>query len=213
MRTLDQVARHYRRIAPAYALLSRLRVWPPGFRPRVVAALDLRAGERVLDLGCGTGAAWPLLQRAVGPEGLVVGVDYTPEMLRRAPRSGASNAALVQADAAALPLAGEFDAALFCLSYFVIPDSMRALDAVWRLLRPGGCLVVADGKIPPGRGGLFPGRVIERLIRSTSFAGLLRSESLPALRRWLAARGAEVEWQEWFGGIFFLCRATKPSLG
>lgn len=54
--------------------------------------LDLTAGQTVLDVGCGSGAAFPTLRDAVGPSGRVVGVDYSPRML--AYRSGGARAGL-----------------------------------------------------------------------------------------------------------------------
>lgn len=52
-----------------------------------VAELGLRAGDRVLDAGCGTGRALPALRDAVGPSGAVLGVDLTPAMLEAAARA------------------------------------------------------------------------------------------------------------------------------
>ncbi|MEV0961674.1 methyltransferase domain-containing protein [Streptomyces sp. I6] len=70
-----------------------------------VAALAPRPGGVVLDAGCGTGRALPLLREAVGPHGTVLGADLTPEMLRAAVRAGRGrDAALLLADAARLPL-------------------------------------------------------------------------------------------------------------
>lgn len=212
--SLRKVARHYRRLAAPYALLTRLHIWPPFLRQRAVAALDLRPGDRVLDIGCGNGASLPLLRRAVGPAGVVVGVDYVPEMLERARRNARlANAHLLRADAAQLPLRGEFDAALFCLSYFVIPDSLAALAQVWALLRPGGRVVIADGRFPFTPNSVFPFNIAAKLYAQTRFEPLMRTRSLPELRTWLEAQDARAEWQESRGGVFFLCRARKRQAG
>ncbi len=69
---------------------------------RAVELLRLRPGDHVVDLGCGTGLSFPLLQDKIGPEGRLIGVDLTPEMLavakERVDRSGWTNVELVQAD-------------------------------------------------------------------------------------------------------------------
>lgn len=84
-----EVREIYRRIAPNYdrsLLLLRLCGFrEQHYRRRAVAALALRPGATVVDLGCGTGRNFPLLRAAVGPQGRVVGVDLTDAMLRAAP--------------------------------------------------------------------------------------------------------------------------------
>jgi SAM-dependent methyltransferase len=71
---------------------------------RAIGELDIRRGATVVDVGCGAGRALPDLEAAVGPDGLVVGVDVTPEMLVEARRHLPSPSPTVLADAAWLPL-------------------------------------------------------------------------------------------------------------
>lgn len=96
----------YRGLARRYDLTSKL-YWLIGFamrifRKAVVDALALRAGDTVVELGCGTGLTFPLLQRAVGPRGKIIGVDMTDAMLARAreklSRYGWSNVELIESD-------------------------------------------------------------------------------------------------------------------
>lgn len=94
--------RRYRLAAPGYDLLSGEAVYRAG-RRLGVAGLDLAPGAVVLDVGCGTGLNFPLLQAAVGPTGRVVGLDASAAMLRQAARrcrrEGWTNVDLVLADA------------------------------------------------------------------------------------------------------------------
>lgn len=102
------------------------------YRRRAVEALRLEPGDTALDLGCGTGLNFPLLQEAVGPEGHVIGVDLTPEMLEKARErvrsAGWTNVDFVQADMADYRFPREIDGVLSTLAITITP----AYDAVIR---------------------------------------------------------------------------------
>ena len=87
-RTREHLIETYRKKAKHYDITSRL--YPaPGYpqraqRLRAVQALGLRPGDTVIDIACGTGLNFPLLEKVVGPGGRIVGVDLTDAMLARA---------------------------------------------------------------------------------------------------------------------------------
>jgi SAM-dependent methyltransferase len=126
-------------------------------RRLAIEHLDLKAGERVLDVGCGTGPNFESLVDAVGPEGRVVGVDFSPRMVHQAERRisehGWTNVEVVCADAARAPIQAEaYDAALAAWSLSAIADTGRAVETVYAALRPAGRIFVADLRlVPEGR--------------------------------------------------------------
>ena len=115
-------------------------------RTEAIALLDLEPGATVLDVGCGTGLSFaPLLQR-LGPQGRIIGIEPSPEMLDiarlRIARHGWTQVELMQALAGTAPLQGKADAALFHFTHDVVRDP-DALDHVLAHLRPGAHVVAA----------------------------------------------------------------------
>jgi ubiquinone/menaquinone biosynthesis C-methylase UbiE len=116
-------------------------------RRLVRAALAAEAGERVLDVGCGPGFYCAELLAEVGPDGAVVGVDSSAPMLALAGRrcEGRGNVEFHEADATSLPVAdASFDAALCVQVLEYVPDVAAGLGELYRVLRPGGRVVVWD---------------------------------------------------------------------
>jgi ubiquinone/menaquinone biosynthesis C-methylase UbiE len=151
----------------------------PAYRAAVAEA-GIRRGGVAIDVGCGTGRALPPLREAVGPDGSVIAVDLTPEMLAAArPKSGPARAALILADARSLPFAdGSADAIFAAGLVNHLPDTEAGLCELARVTRPGGLLVLFH---PTGRAALAArhGSVLAAdeplaegtLRRSTSAAG------------------------------------------
>ncbi|WBO67853.1 class I SAM-dependent methyltransferase [Streptomyces camelliae] len=128
----------------------------PDDGPAYAAAVDdlgLRPGDRVLDAGCGTGRALPPLRAAVGPSGVVLGADLTPEMLQAAVRAGRERDGwLLLADVAALPLRPQTLDAVFAAGLIAhLPNPVDNLRELARVVRPGGTLALFH---PIGRAAL-----------------------------------------------------------
>ena len=127
-------------------------------RPRrqAIAQLRLAPGDVVLDLACGTGLNFPYIEAGIGPEGLLIGLDYSPGMLAKArgkaKRKGWENVRLIQADAGVVSedLLEEHagvrgvDRAICTLGFTVIPEWETAFHRSFGLLKAGGRYAVMD---------------------------------------------------------------------
>lgn len=134
----------------------RYKLWAPHYdrvtklhpqRRRSVELLGLRPGERLVVIGCGTGADLPLIP----PDVEVLAVDLSPDMLRQARAHARPGIEFREMDGMALDLpGGSFDAAILHMVLEVIPDPCRCLAEAARVLRPGGRLAVFDKFLPEG---------------------------------------------------------------
>jgi len=123
-------------------------------RQLTIDQAQLRAGESVLDVGCGTGDLTLLAKQRVGATGRVCGIDAGPEMIQVAQRKATQAHAEIEfrvEPIEALTFADQsFDVVLSSLMMHHLPDDLkpRALAELRRVLKPGGRLVIADFKRP-----------------------------------------------------------------
>jgi ubiquinone/menaquinone biosynthesis C-methylase UbiE len=196
----DRVARFYRSFEPLYL------IFPPA-RRRAVAALGLKPGDVVLEIGAGTGRNFPYLMEAVGPTGTVIAVDASAGMLAEAQklcrREGWSNVELIRQDAAQLRLDREVDAVLFSLSYSALPEPRPALAAAWQRLRPSRRVVVMDLGLTEGGFARLLGPIARLLLKFTP--------GDPYSDPWsdLAAYGS-VQTKRFLFGLFYVSCVVKP---
>jgi demethylmenaquinone methyltransferase/2-methoxy-6-polyprenyl-1,4-benzoquinol methylase len=155
-RAREHLIEVYRKKAKHYDITSRLSP-VPGYperaqRRRAVQALGLRAGDRVVDVACGTGRNFPLIEEMIGPDGRIVGVDLTDAMLAQAQdriaANGWSNISLVQADAADFGFPAEVDAILSTYALTQVPECAEVIAHGAAALSAGGRWVVLDLKVP-----------------------------------------------------------------
>ena len=132
--------------ADAYEVSWREQIAPS--QQRLLELADLRPGESVLDVACGTGLVTFPAARAVGSGGEVVGTDISEAMVQaaaqRAAELGLTNASFQRMDAEELRFQEEsFDAALCGLGLMYVPDPLAAMRGQLRVLRRGGRAVSA----------------------------------------------------------------------
>jgi ubiquinone/menaquinone biosynthesis C-methylase UbiE len=216
-RTREHLIETYRKKAKHYNVTSRL--YPaPGYPQRAqrilaVRALGLRPGDTVIDMACGTGLNFPLLERAVGPGGRIVGVDLTDAMLARAQdraeKNGWSNISLVQADAAGFDFPAEVNAILSTYALTQVPECADVIAHGAKALSGGGRWAVLDLKVP-GRTPRWVTQLGTAIVRP--FASI---DEWTMRRPWEAIRVAMQEeltdpsWTELFFGTAFLAAGSR----
>jgi ubiquinone/menaquinone biosynthesis C-methylase UbiE len=191
--------RQYRSRARIYDL--ELMLFEP-VRQRAINLMHLKNGDRVIDVGCGTGLSLDPIESIVGAEGSIVGIEQSPDMIERAraraAEAGWHNVTLINSsvEEAAIPAAA--DAALFHFTHDIMRTPTAVANVV-RHLKPGGRVVAAGLKWAPIRTMPLNLFVWNAALRSTStLEGLARPWSnLDELLQ-------EVEVEQMLGGTVYI---------
>jgi SAM-dependent methyltransferase len=175
---------------------------------------SLKPGETVLDLGSGGGFDCFLAAKAVGPEGRVVGVDMTPEMLSKAranaERMGMKNVEFRLGEIEHLPVADEsVDVIISNCVINLSPEKRNVFREAYRALKPGGRLAISDvvalADMPEGlqrQAALLTGCVagaervdrLEKILHEIGFGDVrveVQPQSREVIRQWFPGSGAE----------------------
>lgn len=171
----------YAYLAPVY---DRRCGWIEPVRTRTVEMLGLRPGDRVLDVGCGTGLSFALIQQRIGPRGELVGVDLSPHMLsiarQRVQAARWRNVSLIESAVEAADIGGRYDAILLHYTHDVV-RSAPAVEKIFAHAKPCARVALAGFKLTSWW--LAPVNLIA-LFRArrylTTFDGVARPWSLAA---------------------------------
>nr|WP_240977367.1 methyltransferase domain-containing protein [Planctomonas sp. JC2975] len=208
----------YRKKARHYDVTSRL--YPvPGYpqrsqRLRAVRALGLHPGATVVDVACGTGLNFPLLERAIGADGRLVGVDMTDAMLSRAADRVASegwhNVRLVHGDAASFGFPKGVDAILSTYALTQVPECDEVVAHGAAALSPGGRYVVLDLKLPDGTPA-WMSRLGVAVVRAASLDEWIARRPWQRIRATMSDTLVDPSWTELCFGTAFLAVGTGSS--
>lgn len=150
----------YDRRAPYYNKLVRILslAKDSAYREEAIRRLDLNPGDKVLDLGCGTGLNFKYIEERTGPQGFILGIDSSFGMLHQArdciKRNKWSNIALIQGDLTEIAFSNhaneQFDAVIFSYLLTTLSRYKAAIDSAFQVLKRGGRIVLADDRLPSG---------------------------------------------------------------
>ena len=144
-------AKRYDRTTLLY-YFAGFRHW--AYRKQAIRSLALNPGDTVVDLGCGTGLNFSLLEAQVGPLGKIIGVDITAAMLDearvRVDAHGWSNVELVKSDASAYVFPADVDGILSTFALTLVPEFDEVVRKGAVALLPGKRFVILDFKRPSG---------------------------------------------------------------
>ncbi|GAA3216302.1 class I SAM-dependent methyltransferase [Microbacterium terregens] len=217
--TRERLMAIYRKKARRYDITSRL--YPvPGYpqrsqRLRALRELGLRAGDTVVDIACGTGLNFGLLEAAIGPRGHIVGVDLTDAMLARAEdrveANGWSNVSLVQADAADFSFPAGVDAILSTYALTQVPECGQVIAHGAAALSGGGRWVVLDLKIPDITPGWLSRLGIATVRGSASLDAWIMRRPWETIRAEIQDRLVDPSWTALCFGTAFLAAGSGPE--
>ena len=211
----EHLAEGYRKRARRYDLTSRLYFLQRAHRRRAVEALRLRPGDTVVEIACGTGLNFASIEREIGPEGRIVGVDLTDAMLVEAQHgvdtSGWSNVNLVQADAAEFDFPPETDGILATYPHALLPETHQVIAHGAAALAAGRHWVVLDLKVPDNTPRWLTKLGIATVGRSTSLEEWIERRPWEAVRVAMQDTLADVSWTELlFGAAYLAAGAARP---
>ena len=211
-----RMAQERKDVTPPYGYLIRLFRCFPDFDPpfikpvrqKAVELLHLKAGDRVLDAGCGPGGSFPYLVRAVGQSGQVVGVEISPEISmnakRRIAKNGWGNVQVIEAAAQDVHLTGLFDGLLMFAAADVYA-SEEALENIVPHLRENARVAAFGAKLSSKGVGSSLNPVL-RMLFNLSFSTTPRPDYEPW--RSLAKRVEKLDVAEYLLGLMFLCSGS-----
>ena len=215
--TRERLIKVYRKKAKHYDITSRLYPAPcypqRTQRLRAVQALGLRAGDSVIDIACGTGLNFPLIEEAIGPDGRIVGVDLTDAMLTQAQHrietNGWSNISLVEADVADFDFPTEVDAILSTYALTQVPKSAEVIAHGAAALARGGRWVVLDLKVPDTTPAWLAQLGTATVRPFASIDEWIMRRPWETIRAAMQEELADPSWTELFFGTAFLAAGSR----
>ncbi len=205
----------YRRRAKRYDFTAQLyylvgfREW--AYRKKAVEALALKPGDTVIEIGCGTGLNFALLEAVVGPKGKIVGVDLTDSMLavarERVHSNRWSNVHLVQSGAGKFQFPKGVNGVISTFAITLVPEYEGVIRRGSEALDPGGRFVILDFKLPSNWLRLLAPLMVLTVRPFGVTLDLAARHPWEAIQKYLA----RVSVAEQYGGIAYIAVGERPG--
>jgi len=213
--TREEIRDVYQKRAGTYELAIRLYYllgFPVGrYRRLVVEALAPRPGDTIIEIGCGTGMNFPLLQEKIGPDGRIIGIDLSEAMLEQAEKrinaAGWSNVELVHSSAADYEFPDGVDGIIATGVLTYEPDYDEVVQRGAKSLAPGKRWAVFDYNMPTGWFRHF----VPLFVWISQYFGISQAHfgrtPLESVKRHLH----NVKTQEFYFGLIFIASGEAPT--
>lgn len=212
----DGVRQVYKKRAKRYDLSANL-YYLVGFREyayrkQAVEQLNLQPGDTVVEIGCGTGLNFAYLQETIGPDGKIIGVDLTGEMLEKARQrcqaNGWRNVKLVEQDAASFRFPQEVDGVISTFALTLVPEYHTVISNAATALKPGKRMALLDLQLP-----MWPKPLVKLGILLTSAFGV--NEEIAKRHPWesmAAVFGNMQKTEVYFGAVYLAMSEKRPGV-
>jgi len=195
---LKKIKKIYKFQSQFYDLTRWIFVWN---RKKALIKLNLKQGEKVLVVGCGTGYGFDFINKKIGIKGEIIGVDYSSHMLDKARKKinkyKLKNIKLIQIDAVKY-IPPKVDVVIYSYSITMVPEWRKSLENSIRVLKEGGRIVITDFSeinVP-----------ILRLLLNLRFKKYGVNNKLP-LKKELDKYFNNIDYKEYFLGYNFIALA------
>ncbi len=225
---LENVNTDYSKVAKHYDWL--LNFWFGNilhiekYREIAVERLHLNEGDIVLDIGCGTGANFSQIEKKIGKQGQIIGVDYTPAMLhfahQKIEKNNWNNITLIQGDAVKINelVKTRVDAIISTYCFSILYDVKIALLNALSPLKSNGSIVLLDIKRMKPQNKLakiiYPvyGAIARKygIISSEEMNDEVSSSKWEALQHTFKSQLINIELKEFLLNTFFILKGEKP---
>ena len=181
------------------------------YRKKAVDYLDLKSGDFVVDLGCGTGLCFPLLMEKIGPNGKLLGVDISSEMLSvaedKVKHARWRNVELIHSDIEEFELPTRLDGVISTGVFGYLDRREEVLAKICQSLGDNGKVVIVDGKRPQR----WPSFLFRFFVKLSSPYGLTESyfdNNTPDL---VSRMFRNVTFEETYGGLLYITSGEKVA--
>lgn len=210
---LDQIKQIYNDLAAHYDrslwLFSLLGFRIKTYRREAIEQLNLQPGDTVVDLGCGTGLNFGLLQEKVGPEGKIIGVDLSDSMLaqarKRVEKAGWNNVVLKQADFESFSPPAGTDGILSTMALTMSADYDEVIRRLANELEPGKRMAIFELKKP----GRWPDWLVQMMVFLLRSYGTRPGHTRRTPWRSIQAYFMDTVYCEFYAGAVYVAAGTS----